>query len=92
VQRSIDRAHRKIVPTRSKRIRRVDLPDELIVVLKEPRSKSRVRIPCPALRIKKIARQSTQIRFHLNMARLGFPINANGCTFTDAGTSLERSR
>jgi integrase len=35
VQRSIDRAHRKIVPTKSKRIRRVDLSDELIIVLKE---------------------------------------------------------
>jgi integrase len=35
VQRSIDRAHRKIVPTKSKRIRRVDLSDELIAVLRE---------------------------------------------------------
>jgi integrase len=29
VQRSIDRAHRKVVPTKSKRIRRVDLSDDL---------------------------------------------------------------
>jgi integrase len=35
VQRSIDRVHRTIVPTKSKRVRRVDLFDELIAVLKE---------------------------------------------------------
>jgi integrase len=35
VQRSIDRAHGKIVPTKTKKIRRVDLSDELISVLKE---------------------------------------------------------
>jgi len=35
VQRSIDRIHKKVVPTKTKRIRRVDLSDELIGVLKE---------------------------------------------------------
>ncbi len=35
VRRSIDRVHRKVVPTKSKRIRRVDLSDELCVVLQE---------------------------------------------------------
>jgi integrase len=35
VQRSIDRVHRKVVPTKTKRIRRVDLSNELIAVLKE---------------------------------------------------------
>ena len=35
VRRSIDRARRKIVPVKTKRIRRVDLSDELITVLKE---------------------------------------------------------
>jgi integrase len=34
VQRSIDRVHRKIVPTKTKRIRRVDVSDELAGVLK----------------------------------------------------------
>lgn len=35
VQRSIDRVHRKVVPTKTKRIRRVDLSDELLNVLRE---------------------------------------------------------
>src|SRR5438094_141926 len=35
VSRSIDRVHRKVVPTKTKRIRRVDLYDELIAVLKD---------------------------------------------------------
>jgi integrase len=35
VQRSIDRVHRKVVPTKTKRIRRIDLSDELIAVLKD---------------------------------------------------------
>src|SRR5262249_4847249 len=35
VQRSIDRVHKKVVPTKTKRIRRVDLSNELITVLKE---------------------------------------------------------
>jgi len=35
IQRSIDRIHRKILPTKTKRIRRIDLSDELINVLKE---------------------------------------------------------
>lgn len=34
VQRAIDRIHHKIVPTKTKRIRRVDLSDELAAVLK----------------------------------------------------------
>ena len=35
VQRSIDRIHRKVVPTKTKRIRRVDLSNELTTVLKD---------------------------------------------------------
>jgi integrase len=35
VQRSIDRVHRNVVSTKTKRIRRVDLSNELITVLKE---------------------------------------------------------
>src|SRR5262249_9400721 len=35
VRRSIDRVHRKVVPTKTKRIRRVDLSDQLASVLKE---------------------------------------------------------
>jgi integrase len=35
VQRSYDRVHRKIVPTKTKKIRRVDLSDELISGLRE---------------------------------------------------------
>jgi integrase len=35
VQRSYDRVHRKIVPTKTKKIRRVDLSDELIAGLRE---------------------------------------------------------
>ena len=35
VQRAIDRERRKIIPTKTSRIRRVDLSDELIEVLKE---------------------------------------------------------
>jgi integrase len=34
VQRAIDRVHRKIVPTKTSRIRRIELSDELISVLK----------------------------------------------------------
>jgi len=35
VRRSIDRVHRKVVPTKTKRIRRVDLSDELLAALKD---------------------------------------------------------
>jgi integrase len=35
VQRAIDRVHRLVVPTKNKKIRRVELSDELITVLKE---------------------------------------------------------
>jgi len=41
VQRAIDRVHRKVVPTKTKRIRRVELSDELIEVLKEHLRKQR---------------------------------------------------
>ena len=46
VHRSIDRVHRKVVPTKNKRIRRVDLSDELCGVLQEHvRRKKRIMVP-----------------------------------------------
>ncbi len=41
VERSYDRVHRKIVPTKNKKIRRVNLSDELIAALTELRRRRR---------------------------------------------------